>query len=111
MGKPAARQTDDVAHPRGSGAILEGSTDVLIGNLPAARLGDKARHNGARDTIVEGEKTVLINGKPAACMSDKVSCNGIISGGSMTVLFGKDKDETCLLEAAEAGAMTVQPGN
>ncbi|NHZ66846.1 PAAR domain-containing protein [Massilia genomosp. 1] len=110
MGKPSARQTDDVAHPRGSGAILEGSANVLIGSLPASRIGDKVQHNGARDTIVEGEKTVLINGQPAACMSDRVSCHGIISGGCMTVLFGKDKDETCLIEAADAGAMTVQPG-
>ncbi|UOD31886.1 PAAR domain-containing protein [Massilia violaceinigra] len=111
MGKASARQTDDVAHNRGSGAILEGSANVLIGSLPAARIGDKVQHNGARDTIVEGEKTVLINGKPAACMSDRVSCHGIISGGCMTVLFGKDKHETCLIEAAEAGAMMVQPGN
>lgn len=110
MGQPAARQTDDIAHKKATGPILNGSPNVMIGNLAAARLGDKVQHNTATEAITEGEPSVLINSKPAARMGDKVSCHGIIVGGSMTVHIGRDKDELCLLDAAEQGAMIVEPG-
>lgn len=110
MGQPAARQSDDVAHKKAAGPILQGSNDVMIGKLAAARQGDKVQHDRNTEAIAEGESTVLINGKPAARMGDKVSCNGIVIGGCMTVHVGRDKDETCLLGAAEQGAMVVEPG-
>lgn len=110
MGQPAARKTDDVGHKKASGPILEGSQNVLIGSLPAARKGDQVRHDQGSEAIAEGESSVLINGQPAARMGDKVSCNGIIVGGELSVRIGKDKDERCLLQAAEEGAMNVEPG-
>ncbi len=110
MGQPAARQTDDVAHKKAAGPIVEGSTDVLIGKLPAARKGDKVQHNQSVETIVEGESSVLFNGKPAARLGDKVSCSGIVVGCCATVHIGRDKDEACLIAAAEQGAMVVVPG-
>lgn len=110
MGQPAARETDDVAHKKAAGPIIKGMPTVLIGALPAARLGDPVQHNSGAETIVEGEPSVLIGGKPAARMADKVACGGIIVGGCTTVHIGRDKDEACLLEAAEMGAMVVEPG-
>lgn len=109
MGQPAARQTDDVAHKKAAGPILEGSANVMIGKLSAARVGDKVQHNTGTEAIAEGESSVLINGKSAARMGDKISCHGIIVGGSMTVHIGRDKDELCLIDAAEQGAMVVEP--
>ena len=110
MGQPAARKSDNVSHKRASGAVLEGSVTVLIGKMPAARLGDKVQHGSGIETIAEGEPSVRINGKPAGRLGDKVSCSGIIVGGCMTVHIGRDKDEACLLSAAEDGAMVVEPG-
>ncbi|GAC1569404.1 MAG: hypothetical protein NVS3B3_23790 [Aquirhabdus sp.] len=110
MGQPAARQSDDVAHKKAAGPILEGSTNVLIGKMSAARLGDKVKHDNSTEAITEGESTVLINGKHAARLGDKVSCSGIVIGGCMTVHIGRDKDEACLLGAAEQGAMVVESG-
>ena len=109
MGQPAARQSDEVAHKKGAGPVLEGSSNVLIGAMGAARLGDKVMHNSASEAIIEGEATVLINNKPAARLGDKVGCSGLIVGGCMTVHIGRDKDEACLIEAAESGAMVVEP--
>lgn len=110
MGQPAARQTDAVSHVQAeAGPITQGSGDVKIGNLPAARLGDKVQHKTGSETIAEGEPSVKINGKPAARMGDKVACNGIIVGGCLSVMIGRDKDEACLLDAASDGAMLVQP--
>jgi uncharacterized Zn-binding protein involved in type VI secretion len=111
MGQPAARKTDAVSHVNAeAGPIMEGSGNVQIGNLPAARLGDKVQHKSSSETIAEGEPSVRINGKASARMGDKVACNGLITGGCMSVHIGRDKDEACLLEAAEQGAMLVQPG-
>lgn len=110
MGQPAARKSDDVAHKRASGPILEGSANIMIGNRPAARLGDKVQHDQGTEGIIEGESSVLINGKPAARLGDKVGCSGIIVGGCVTVNIGRDKDETCLIDAAGQGAMVVEPG-
>jgi uncharacterized Zn-binding protein involved in type VI secretion len=110
MGQPAARKTDGVAHILAeAGPIMEGSSNVIIGHLAAARLGDKVQHKSAMETITEGEPSVKINGKPAARMGDKVACNGIIVGGCGSVHIGRDKDEACLIAAADSGAMIVEP--
>lgn len=110
MGQPAARKTDSVSHVEAPpSVVLEGSSNVNIGNLPAARKGDKVQHKAATETIAQGEPSVRINGKPAARMADKVACNGLIVSGCMSVHIGNDKDEACLIEAAEQGAMVVQP--
>lgn len=110
MGQPAARETDGVSHKGGAGPVIKGLPTVLIGGLPAARLGDPVQHSSGTETIAEGEASVLIGGKPAARMADKVACSGIIVGGCATVHIGRDKDEACLLEAADMGAMLVEPG-
>ena len=95
MNRPAARVTDEVAHPskyvltgngsqnvvienlpawrgitdihrcprHGAGAVLKGSTNVLINGFPATRMGDKIIEGGGRiNTIIKGATTVVIGG-------------------------------------------------
>ena len=109
MGQPAARKNDDVGHIKGDGPIVEGSENVLIGKLPAARKGDKVKHSKGIEAVIEGESSVLINQRPAARIADKVGCGGVIVGGCGSVLIGRDKDEICLQQAADQGAMLVTP--
>ncbi|MGI9278437.1 MAG: PAAR domain-containing protein [Endozoicomonas sp.] len=76
MGKPAARIGDMHICPKSEpgpvphvgGPIVQGSGDVLIGNMPAARIGDMATCIGPPDKASSGSGTVLINGQPAARM-------------------------------------------
>ena len=78
MGKPAARigdmhicpKTEPGPVPHVGGPIVQGSTDVLIGNMPAARVGDMAVCIGPPDKASSGSGTVLINGQSAARMGD-----------------------------------------
>ncbi|UHM93059.1 PAAR domain-containing protein [Rahnella victoriana] len=74
MGKPAARQTIDMAAH--TGPLKTGSHDVTIGGFPAAREGDAfICHLHGPGIITKGSQSVTINGVPAARMGDKTSCN------------------------------------
>jgi len=74
--------------PHVGGPIIQGSPNVLIGNLPAARLGDQATCIGPPDVIVKGSGTVFINNMPAARQGDSMAHGGTISAGFPTVIIG-----------------------
>ncbi|MBL9106238.1 MAG: PAAR domain-containing protein [Myxococcales bacterium] len=69
----AARITDTTLH---KGAVLTGSSDVMIGGKPAARLSDGhvCPLHPPGGPIAQGSSTVLINNLPAARVGDKVMC-------------------------------------
>lgn len=84
-GQALAQQADPAAAaPESSapGVVVEGSSDVLIGDLPAARK-DDATDQG--DTVAEGSADVFINGRPAVTVGDQTACGGTVVGGSSTV--------------------------
>jgi len=95
MSKPAARITDmhvcplvNGIVPHVGGPIVQGSIDVMIGNMPAARSGDTAVCVGPTDIIALGSMTVLINNMPAARMGDQTAHGGTIVAGFPQVLIG-----------------------
>jgi RHS repeat-associated protein len=88
MAKPAARLGDNVAHKKAAGAILKGSTNVLVNGLPAARQSDPVQHNKVVEAITQGSGSVLFNSLPASRITDKVACGGMIAAGSGNVLIG-----------------------
>lgn len=96
MGKPAARITDfhvcpmvcPGPVPHVGGPIIQGSPNVLTGNIPQARVGDKAMCSCAVDTIVSGSSGVFVNNKPAARIADSCAHGGKIVLGLPTVLIG-----------------------
>jgi uncharacterized Zn-binding protein involved in type VI secretion len=109
MGQPAARKTDAVAHIKAkAGPIVAGSSNIFFNALPAARKGDKVQHDKGIEAVSEGEPSVLLNGMQAARLGDKVACGGVIAVGSGSIFIGRAKDEACLLDAAEDGAMLVE---
>lgn len=107
MGQPAARETDQVAHKKAYGAIIQGSANVRIGGLPAARQSDRVQHNKYQEIITEGESTVLINKLPAARIGDEVTCSGVIAAGCASVLIGNIPKGQCLAQAGDAAAPFV----
>ena len=109
MAKPAARKGDDVAHRQGSGAILQGSDNVLINSLPAARQGDLVQHNNSTEPITQGSSSVLFNSRPASRMTDKVGCGGAIAVGSGNVLIGDGGVVAC--SGCPGGVTTGNPVN
>jgi uncharacterized Zn-binding protein involved in type VI secretion len=84
----ASRVNKDKAGP---GAILSGSSDVLIEGEPAAFVGSTITPHGSgphsSSRVIEGSSTVFINGKSAARQGDKTSCGHVLTGSS-TVLIG-----------------------
>ena len=69
-----------------TGAVAQGSPNVLINGLPAARATDQEScHSGK---IAQGSQTVGINGLAAARVGDKTTCGAVISLGSANVLIG-----------------------
>ena len=95
MAKPAARLGDNVAHKKAAGAILKGSTNVLVNGLPAARQSDPVQHNKVVEVITQGSSTVLFNSLPASRITDKVACGGMIAAGSGNVLIGDGGAVAC----------------
>jgi uncharacterized Zn-binding protein involved in type VI secretion len=86
-GKPGARKGDAVNCPRcGRTTIANGSPDVLFDGLPAARQGDCTECDSELNAQVI--PNVLINGKPAVVMDSETSHDGVVIGGSGTVLIG-----------------------
>lgn len=96
VGAQAARVGSVTSH---GGAVIQGSTNVLIGGAPAARVGDQVScplacggavpHVGG--PIASGSATVLINGRAAARVGSVVS-------------------ETCATSAIASGLATVSIG-
>ncbi|WDE08523.1 PAAR domain-containing protein [Thalassomonas viridans] len=74
--------------PHIGGPIVNGSPNVLIGNLPAARIGDTLVCVGPPDKITQGSTGVFINGKGAARLGDGTAHGGKITEGNPTVLIG-----------------------
>ena len=107
MGQPAARAGDPIAHTSATGAITEGSANVLIARQPASRVGDKVQHASAVEVIMEGEPSILINGRRAARVGDKVTCSGMIIAGCTSVHLGTNAVGDCVAAAGDAGAVTV----
>jgi RHS repeat-associated protein len=95
MAKPAARLGDNVAHKKAAGAILKGSTNVLVNGLPAARQSDPVQHNKVVEVITQGSSTVLFNSLPASRITDMVACGGKIAAGSGNVLIGDGGAVAC----------------
>ena len=73
-----------VAAAQPSGAITQGSPDMVIGGKPAARIGDGTA-SGA--PVVEGSRDVFINGRPAAIAGGRNGCGGVVIGGSSNVFI------------------------
>lgn len=109
MAKPAARLGDDVAHKKAAGAILKGSTNVLVNGLPAARQSDPVQHNKVVEVITQGSSTVKFNGLPASRETDKVACGGMIAAGSGNVLIGDGGAVAC--SACPGGVTVSNPVN
>ena len=69
-----------------TGAVSQGSANVLINGLPAGRVGDaESCHAGL---VAQGSSGVFINGRPAARVGDKTTCGAAIVGGSANVFIG-----------------------
>ena len=109
MAKPAARLGDNVAHKKAAGAILKGSTNVLVNGLPAARQSDPVQHNKVVEVITQGSSSVLFNSLPASRITDKVACGGKIAAGSGNVLIGDGGAVAC--SACPGGLTTGNPVN
>ena len=69
-----------------SGAVSQGSPNVLVNGLPAARVGDAESCHGGQ--VAQGSTGVFINGRPAARVGDKTTCGAVIVGGSANVFIG-----------------------
>ena len=69
-----------------SGAVSQGSANVLVNGLPAARVGDAESCHGGQ--VAQGSTGVFINGRPAARKGDKTTCGAVIVGGSGNVFIG-----------------------
>ena len=69
-----------------SGAVSQGSPNVLVNGLPAARVGDAESCHGGQ--VAQGSTGVFINGRPAARVGDKTTCGAVIVGGSGNVFIG-----------------------
>jgi uncharacterized Zn-binding protein involved in type VI secretion len=87
---PAARLTDQTAHP---GLIAgPGVPTVLIGSLPAAVLSDNHAcafpAGNPPSPVAVGSSTVLIGGLPAARLGDSAGCGATIILGEFTVEVG-----------------------
>ena len=69
-----------------TGAVSQGSANVLINGLPAGRVGDaESCHAGL---VAQGSSGVFINGRPAARAGDKTTCGAVIVSGSANVFIG-----------------------
>ena len=69
-----------------TGAVSQGSANVLINGLPAGRVGDA--ENCHAGLVAQGSTGVFINGRPAARVGDKTTCGAAIVGGSANVFIG-----------------------
>ncbi|WP_076069925.1 PAAR domain-containing protein [Sphingomonas montana] len=69
-----------------SGAISQGSPDVLINRLPAARVTDAESCDAGK--VAQGSASVFVNRRPAGRVGDKVTCGAVIVGGSRNVFIG-----------------------
>ena len=87
-----------------TGAIMIGSTNVIINGRPAAMtniaMAICAKEYGVPQPIAQGAATILINGMPAARQNDKLTCGGMIIQGSPDVIFD-DQTKTMLPIADE----------
>ena len=86
-GKPGARKGDSVTCPRcGETTISTGSSNVLFHGLPAASQGDCTGCGSELNSRVIAN--VLINGRPAVVVDSESDHDGVVIGGSGTVLIG-----------------------
>ncbi|WP_338922399.1 PAAR domain-containing protein [Pseudomonas silesiensis] len=86
-GKPGARKGDSVTCPRcGETTISTGSSNVLFDGLPAASQGDCTGCGSELNSRVIAN--VLINGRPAVVVDLESDHDGVVIGGSGTVLIG-----------------------
>lgn len=86
-GKPGARKGDSVTCPRcGETTISTGSSNVLFDGLPAASQGDCTGCGSELNSRVIAN--VLINGRPAVVVDSESDHDGVVIGGSGTVLIG-----------------------
>ncbi len=69
------------------GVVVQGSTDVQVGDLPAARGGDATTAPGG--VVTEGSSDVFINGRPAARLGDRTNCGVIVRGSGNVFINGK----------------------
>lgn len=83
----AARKGADQA----GGALVEGSSDVIVNNTQSVRLGDAVASHGdcphCSAKMVEGSSTVLVNNKPMSFQGNHASC-GHTASGSGDVIVG-----------------------
>lgn len=103
----AARISDLVKCPGGTGAIVTGMQSVEIGGFQAARVDDEVVCNGIpSDKITHGEPTVLIGGKLASRITDQTAHGGKITTGFRTVHISRSLGQCggCLSSAASGGA-------
>ena len=68
------------------GVVVQGSTDVQVGDLPAVRSGDATSPGGV---VSEGSSNVFINGRPAARLGDRTNCGVIVRGSGSVFINGK----------------------
>lgn len=103
----AARISDLVKCPGGTGAIVTGMQSVEIGGFQAARVDDEVLCNNVKsDKITHGEPTVLIGGKLASRITDQTAHGGKITTGFRTVHISRSLGQCggCLSSAASGGA-------
>ena len=97
MGKPAITiqgahlcPQSDGNKPHGVSQILPNKPSVFIGKIPIAKEGDKMQcaSSPKPNSIKKGSTSVFINGKGIARSGDPTDHNGMLTGGSTTVLIG-----------------------
>ena len=83
----AGANAQDDKQPQPPGVVVQGSTDVQVGDLPAARSGDATTSPGG--VVSEGSGNVFINGRPAARLGDRTNCGVIVRGSGSVFINGK----------------------
>ena len=86
----AQGQTNAQTEAPAPGVVVQGSSDVQVGDLPAARAGD-ATSGGV---VTQGSSDVFIGGKPAARVGDRTNCGVVVSGSSNVFINGKPMART-----------------
>lgn len=102
-GKPAARQGDAVTCPHcGDTQIATGSPNIFINGLPAARQGDCTACGAELNLQVVAN--VLFNGRPAVVMGSQSSHDGVVIGGSGSVIIGNQHTPAPFIPVVPVGS-------
>lgn len=111
MAQPAARKDDTHTCPLHTGGpIVQGWSNILIGNKDAAAVGHTCTCVGAVDVIAQGSPTVLMCNQQAARVTDMTAHRGLITSGLATVLVGIDPFLEAIIAAVNTVGSTINCG-